>query len=114
MSTEKRKLLENDGVGAARDGGDRSGSQGNIAAVRQQLDEVRGIMVDNIGRVLKRGEDIDRINTRAAELLDTSEAFAVVARRVKRRMFWRRVKQFAIAGGMAVAIIAVVVLVVAL
>lgn len=125
QGSERRQLLGDDEVGAqrfTRDGSARGTGRGadagsgrdRIAAVRQQLSDVRGIMVDNIGRVLKRGEDLDRLQARTADLVDTSEAFEVVTRRVKRRMFWRRVKHWAIVGGIAVVVVVVVVLAVAL
>ena len=85
-----------------------------IAAVQQQLADVRGLALNNIDKALARGARLDELEVRTRELNATSSAFRGMAKRTKRRMFWRAVKHYAVIAAVAVGVVAVVVLAIAL
>ena len=60
--------------------------------VKQELDAVRTVMVQNIERVLDRGERIHLLVDRTAQLNQDAVLFSRGAGKVKRRMWYRRVK----------------------
>ena len=109
-----------DGSAGAGDGttgtgtGAGTGGMSKIAAVQAQLRGVRAVMMDNIDKVLARGEKLDSLAVRAEELNATSSAFRGMAARTKRQMLWRAVKHYAIVAGVVVLVVAVVVLAIAL
>ncbi|KAH9594902.1 Vesicle-associated membrane protein 3, variant 2 [Schistosoma haematobium] len=63
--------------------------------IRQQqakVQEVVGIMKDNVNLVLERETRLAEIDTRADELQVQSKQFQAVAGRVRRKYFWQNMK----------------------
>ncbi|CAI5448379.1 unnamed protein product [Caenorhabditis angaria] len=54
-------------------------------AVKNQVDSVKKIMVENVERILERGERLDNIERRTEHLQATSTNFKMNARKVKRK-----------------------------
>lgn len=67
-----------------------------MAAVSSKVAEVKDIMVQNIEKVLDRGEKIDMLVDRTAQLNMTAQRFQKNARDVRRTMWWRNVKVWAL------------------
>ncbi|KAH9594901.1 Vesicle-associated membrane protein 3 [Schistosoma haematobium] len=64
--------------------------------IRQQqakVQEVVGIMKDNVNLVLERETRLAEIDTRADELQVQSKQFQAVAGRVRRKYFWQNMKE---------------------
>ena len=57
---------------------------------------MRGIMTDNIERVLERGERIDLLVDKTDRLGAGAHDFRVRSRGLKRRMWWKNVKLMAL------------------
>ncbi|CAH8470201.1 unnamed protein product [Schistosoma rodhaini] len=80
--------------------------------IRQQqakVQEVVGIMKDNVNLVLERETRLAEIDTRADELQVQSKQFQAVAGRVRRKYFWQNMKMWFVMGGLAVVIVVVII-----
>jgi len=63
-----------------------------INRVRNEIDEVKTVMVQNIEKVLERGERIELLVDRTENLNQTAFQFKKKATQVKRRMWWKNAK----------------------
>ncbi|EGF80467.1 hypothetical protein BATDEDRAFT_88630 [Batrachochytrium dendrobatidis JAM81] len=80
--------------------------------VQQQVDEVVGIMQDNIHKVMQRGEQLDTLQNKTEDLQNSSLQFKRGANRVRKEMWWKDMKLKLIIGGV-VAIVLVIIIVAA-
>lgn len=64
----------------------------NFGRIRGQIDEVKGIMVQNIERVLERGEKIDLLVDKTEALNASASKFKKSAKRVSSVMWWKNCK----------------------
>lgn len=69
-----------------------AGKQDAITNVQQDIDNVKGIMTENIERVLERGERIDLLVDKTDRLGVGAHDFRVRSRGLKRRMWWKNTK----------------------
>ncbi|KAL6624293.1 synaptobrevin [Neocallimastix sp. 'constans'] len=60
--------------------------------VQQQVDEVVGIMQDNIQKVMDRGERLDTLQVKTEDLQQQSSNFKRGANRVRKQMWWKDMK----------------------
>lgn len=74
------------------------GKQDAITNVQKDMDNVRGIMTENIERVLERGERIDLLVDKTDRLGVGAHDFRVRSRGLKRRMWWKNVKLMVLLG----------------
>ena len=81
------------------------GKQDAITNVQQDIDNVKGIMTENIERVLERGERIDLLVNKTDRLGVGAHDFRVRSRGLKRRMWWKNVKLMALLGVVIVFLI---------
>jgi len=63
-----------------------------LQKVKADLDHVRSIMLDNVDRVLERGERIDTLVSKADHLSFDAMNFRTEARRLRRTMQWRQIR----------------------
>jgi len=63
-----------------------------IRQLRSNLDEVKGIMVDSIEKVLERGESIELLLGRTENLTSTAVNFKRKSEELKNALIWRNVK----------------------
>ena len=68
----------------------RASSQEGIANLNQQLDQVKQITVNNIEKVLERGERIDMLVDSTERLQQSSHQFHRQSNRLARAMRWRK------------------------
>ena len=68
------------------------GKQDAIGNVQAEIDNVRGIMTENIERVLERGERIDLLVDKTDRLGAGAHDFRVRSRGLRRRMWWKNVR----------------------
>jgi vesicle-associated membrane protein 7 len=73
----------------------------NIGAVKSQIDEVKGVMVQNIEKVLERGEKIELLVDKTDRLNQQAFRFESSGRSLRRAMYWRKMR-FYIGVGVAV------------
>ena len=64
----------------------------NIEPIKQQLEEVKQITVNNIEKVLERGEKIDLLVDSSTKLQQSSVQFHKSSRNLKNSMCYKKVK----------------------
>ncbi|KAI9893798.1 MAG: hypothetical protein M1814_006015 [Vezdaea aestivalis] len=74
------------------------GKKDAVANVQDEIENVRGIMTQNIERVLERGERIDLLVDKTDRLGGSAQDFRVRSRGLRRRMWWKNVKLMALLG----------------
>lgn len=60
--------------------------------VQSQVDEVVGIMQNNIEKVMERGEKLDTLATKTEDLQQSSMQFKKGATKVRKAMWWKDMK----------------------
>ncbi|ORZ37356.1 synaptobrevin, partial [Catenaria anguillulae PL171] len=75
------------------------------SAIQNQVNEVVGIMQNNINRVMERGERLDTLQGKTEDLNNSAGAFRRGATQVRRKMWWENMKLKAIIALVAVAIL---------
>ena len=63
-------------------------SASKVASVQRQVDAVRDVMVENIERVLERGERIELLVDKTDGLRDQAARFQASGRALRQRMWW--------------------------
>jgi vesicle-associated membrane protein 7 len=63
-----------------------------VAAVQKKVDEVKNIMVDNIERVLERGEKIELLVDKTDNLRFQADKFHKTGRQLRSKMWWQNMK----------------------
>jgi len=85
FNTELKKLMVEYGTTQA-------GKDDAITNVQNEIDNVRGIMTENIERVLERGERIDLLVDKTDRLGGSANEFRIRSRGLRRKMWWKNVK----------------------
>ncbi|XP_075911389.1 vesicle-associated membrane protein 8-like [Petromyzon marinus] len=67
-----------------------------VEELRIQVEGVKGVMVDNVEKVLQRGERLDDLVDKTVELQNTAGAFQKTSTQILRRAWWRNVKTWVI------------------
>lgn len=62
------------------------------ASVQKKVDEVKGIMVENIERVLERGEKIELLVDKTDNLRFQADKFHKTGRNLRNKMWWQNFK----------------------
>ncbi|KAL9628897.1 MAG: hypothetical protein Q9164_007111 [Protoblastenia rupestris] len=81
------------------------GKKDAISNAQHQIEDVRGIMTENIERVLERGERIDLLVDKTDRLGVGARDFRVRSRGLKRRMWWKNVKLMVLLGFVVVFLV---------
>ena len=76
----------------------KAGQDDAVANVQSEIDNVRGIMTENIERVLERGERIDLLVDKTDRLGGSARDFRVRSRGLRRKMWWKNVKLMVLLG----------------
>ena len=77
----------------------------NIGAVKSQIEDVKGIMVQNIEKVLERGEKIELLVDKTDRLNQQAFRFQSSSRTLHRAMYWRKMRCYVMAGVIAVLLV---------
>jgi vesicle-associated membrane protein 7 len=64
----------------------------NIGAVKSQIEDVKGVMVENIEKVLERGEKIELLVDKSGLLVEQAFRFESSSRNLRRTMYWRKMR----------------------
>ena len=83
----------------------KSGQNDAFANVQSDIDNVRGIMTQNIERVLERGERIDLLVDKTDRLGGSARDFRVRSRGLRRKMWWKNVKLMVLLGVVVVFLV---------
>ena len=75
-----------------------------LSAVKNQIEDVKGVMVENIEKVLERGEKIELLVDKTDRLNQQAFKFESSSRNLRRAMWWKNARWAAfltVAGGFA-------------
>lgn len=89
-----------------------SGGGDNLSKLQSQVDEVKGVMTQNIEKVLERGERLDDLMNKTTDLEASSATFKKTARRVSRKMWWKNTKMTIILVVVALTVLLVIILII--
>ncbi|KAF2152370.1 synaptobrevin-domain-containing protein [Myriangium duriaei CBS 260.36] len=85
FNTDMKKLMIDYGTSKA-------GQEDAFRNVQREMDDVRGIMTENIERVLERGERIDLLVDKTDRLGGTARDFRMRSTHLRRAMWWKNVR----------------------
>lgn len=74
----------------------QSGKQDAISNVQNEIENVKGIMSQNIESLLERGERIDLLVDKTDRLGGNAHEFRIRSRGLRRQMWWKNVKLMAL------------------
>jgi len=80
-----------------------------VTRVKEDLDNVKSVMVQNIEKVLDRGERIELLVDKTENLNAAAVKFKKQSTQLKKRMWWKNVKLYLIVGVVLVIIILIIV-----
>ena len=63
-----------------------------VQQLREDVEEVKGQMVQNIDKVIERGDRLDDLNERTENLNARAGEFQTVSTRLKRKLWWQNIK----------------------
>lgn len=79
-----------------------------VASVQKKVDEVKGIMTENIEKVLARGEKLELLTDKTENLMNEADRFQRTGRTLRRKMWWQNCKM-KIVVAFAVILLAVII-----
>merc|ERR1712133_21659 len=83
-----------------------------IQEARKQVDDVVGIMRENVEKVMERDQKLSDLDDIATQLADSGLQFSRSAKKVRRKYWWENLKMKLIMGGVAVVILIIVIVVI--
>ncbi|CAA0818658.1 Putative vesicle-associated membrane protein 726 [Striga hermonthica] len=79
-----------------------------LAKVKAQVSEVKGVMMENIEKVLDRGEKIELLVDKTENLRSQAQDFRTQGTKIRRKMWYQNMKIKLIVFGIAVAIVLII------
>jgi vesicle-associated membrane protein 7 len=76
-----------------------------ISSLREEVDQVKDIMVANIDSIVERGEKLDLLVDKTENLSSNAVSFKTTSRNLARAMWWKNIKMTA---AVAVAVIVII------
>ena len=76
----------------------------NTAELQKELDEVKGLVMDNISQVMKRASQLESIENDAVELKDNALLFAESSKDLRKKMMCKKVSMIV---GICVAVVVI-------
>ncbi|KAL7753097.1 Vesicle membrane receptor protein (v-SNARE) [Sorochytrium milnesiophthora] len=83
---------------------------GRTQEINAQVNEVVGIMQQNINNVMERGERLDNLQTKTEELHVSAGHFRSGASKVRKQMWWKNMKLKLLVGAITIAILLAIIL----
>ncbi|XP_038060796.1 vesicle-associated membrane protein 7-like [Patiria miniata] len=87
-------------------------SASNIDNLQSQVDEVKGIMIQNIDKVLSRGEKLDDLMQKTEDLEASAQSFQKTAKRVSNKYKWMNRKTGIILAVVIIIVVAVLIVII--
>lgn len=85
------------------------GHEDTMRMVQSSLNNVKGVMQNNIGAALERGEDLSLLEDKSTRLTEASNAFKLKSKDVERQFYWQYMKQRLLIGLVILAIIYIII-----
>mmetsp|Transcript_29605 Transcript_29605/g.24924 ORF Transcript_29605/g.24924 Transcript_29605/m.24924 type:complete len:110 (+) Transcript_29605:117-446(+) len=86
----------------------QNGAQDKVDKVKEQMDDVKNVMVDNIEKVLKRGEKIELLVDKTDNLNQQSIRFKKHSTQLKQAMWWQNAKLMIVVGVVVVVVVGII------
>eukprot|EP00998_Keelungia_sp_KM082_P007559 NODE_3756_length_855_cov_55.241758_g3733_i0.p1 GENE.NODE_3756_length_855_cov_55.241758_g3733_i0~~NODE_3756_length_855_cov_55.241758_g3733_i0.p1 ORF type:complete len:220 (+),score=50.08 NODE_3756_length_855_cov_55.241758_g3733_i0:82-741(+) len=83
-----------------------------ITKVKNQIDDVKGIMIQNIDSVLERGAKLETIVDKTEQLQEDAVTFKKGARTVKNEMRWKKIRLYIIIGVVLAVVIGIIIIII--
>ncbi|KAL5711732.1 hypothetical protein ACHQM5_013984 [Ranunculus cassubicifolius] len=80
-----------------------------LAKVKAQVSEVKGVMMENIEKVLDRGEKIELLVDKTENLRDQAQDFRQQGTKLRRKMWWQNMKIKLVVLGIFIALILIII-----
>jgi len=77
--------------------------------VRAQLDAAKGVVIENIEKIMERGDRIEILVAKTSELSHESTQFKAKAASMKRRFWWKNVRLALIITGLVLFVVFLIV-----
>lgn len=87
-------------------------SKSKLEQTQDQVNEVVGIMKENVESMMARGEALNDLDQRASNLTQSASEFQVTSRKLKKKYWWKNLKMMLILGGVVLFIIAIILIIV--
>ncbi|KAJ4902756.1 putative vesicle-associated membrane protein 726 [Raphanus sativus] len=81
-----------------------------LAKVKAQVTEVKGVMMENIEKVLDRGEKIELLVDKTEDLRSHAQDFRTQGTKIRRKMWWENMKIKLIVAGIIIALILIIII----
>eukprot|EP00992_Anisonema_acinus_P007762 TRINITY_DN3741_c0_g1_i1.p1 TRINITY_DN3741_c0_g1~~TRINITY_DN3741_c0_g1_i1.p1 ORF type:complete len:208 (+),score=30.53 TRINITY_DN3741_c0_g1_i1:44-667(+) len=91
-----------------------SGQADKLGNVKDQVEGVKGVMVQNIDKILERHERVDVLCEKTAELASGATSFRRDAKKVRQTEMQKKIKIIAAISGICVGFVALIILIIAL
>ncbi|CAG7907734.1 unnamed protein product, partial [Brassica rapa] len=82
-----------------------------LAKVKAQVTEVKGVMMENIEKVLDRGEKIELLVNKTEDLRSHAQDFRTQGTKIRRKMWWENMKIKLIVVGITIALILIIIII---
>ena len=70
-------------------GGDINDPNNKVTILQHNVNEVKSVVTDNIGKILERGEKLEILLDKTEDLNQSSETFVRSTRKLHRKMWWQ-------------------------
>merc|ERR1712141_346461 len=91
--------------------GDSTQPESGLEQTRKQVDEVVGIMQNNVEKVLERDAKLNELDDRATTLQQGAEMFDRNAGKIQRKMWYQNMKMNFIIGGVVLVVVIIIIVV---
>ncbi|CAN6843080.1 unnamed protein product, partial [Brassica oleracea] len=81
-----------------------------LAKVKAQVTEVKGVMMENIEKVLDCGEKIELLVDKSEDLRSHAQDFRTQGTKIRRKMWWENMKIKLIVAGIIIALILIIII----
>ncbi|PIA40190.1 hypothetical protein AQUCO_02500114v1 [Aquilegia coerulea] len=81
-----------------------------LAKVKAQVSEVKGVMMENIEKVLDRGEKIELLVDKTENLRSQAQDFRSQGTKLRRKMWWQNMKIKLVVLGIIIALVLIIIL----
>jgi len=80
-----------------------------LTRTKQQVEDVKNIMTENVQRIIDRGETLESLDQRANALTMNADEFQRTSRTLRKKMWWKNTKMIIIMVVVAAIIIAIII-----
>ncbi|KAK7111258.1 vesicle-associated membrane protein 7-like [Littorina saxatilis] len=88
------------------------GGGDTVSKLQSQVDEVKGVMTQNIEKVMERGDRLEDLMDKTEELENSAQNFQRTSRKISRRYWWKNKKMTLIICGVSLLVVIVIVIII--